>query len=423
MALLRVAADWARDNGRGLLALTVDHGLNPESVGWTAFAREAAHAVGAEWRGLTWSGDKPANGLPAAARRARHALIADAARDAGARVILFGHTGDDVAEADLMRDQGSTLGRVRDWSPSPVWPEGRELMVSRPMLDVGRADLRDGLRARRVPWLDDPANEDRRFARSRARISLLPAGDGGRDEPGRMRGDRRRSDAALPHPPGRLMGVPLPRHLGEGAIALDRSIPATALAVALVCVGGGERLPRGDRLEGLVTRLRSGEAFAATLCGARLEATADGVFITREAGEFARRRVTPLPLQPGVDTAWDGRYLLTVDDPGWSVAPAANRMATLGKADRAWLNAHPAAARGPQPVLIRDGPGGAVLAVPAGKARSLVEERLALALDRMSHEREVGAHIHGAMPPNPLFWDADITGRPAVAAPPRTDRA
>ena len=35
--------------------------------------------------------------------------------------------------------RGSTLGRVREWSPSPVWPEGRGLMLLRPMLEVRRA--------------------------------------------------------------------------------------------------------------------------------------------------------------------------------------------------------------------------------------------------------------------------------------------
>ena len=41
---------------------------------------------------------------------------------------------DDIAEAEWMRAQGSTLGRLRDWAPSPVWPEGRGLMLARPML-------------------------------------------------------------------------------------------------------------------------------------------------------------------------------------------------------------------------------------------------------------------------------------------------
>ena len=44
------------------------------------------------------------------------------------------HTGDDIAESDWMRDQGATLGDLRDWSPSPVWPQGRGVMLLRPLL-------------------------------------------------------------------------------------------------------------------------------------------------------------------------------------------------------------------------------------------------------------------------------------------------
>ncbi|HZW16533.1 MAG TPA: tRNA lysidine(34) synthetase TilS, partial [Brevundimonas sp.] len=174
MALLAVAAGWASDHRRRVLALTVDHHLNPDSPGWTAFARDTALAAGADWRGLSWEGPKPVAGLPAAARAARHRLIADAARAAGARVVLFAHTADDVAEGDVMRAEGSTLGRLRDWSPSPVWPEGRGLMLLRPMLDVRRRELRDWLTGRGTDWIDDPSNSDPKYARSRARASLLP---------------------------------------------------------------------------------------------------------------------------------------------------------------------------------------------------------------------------------------------------------
>lgn len=406
MALLGVAADWARDHGRRLLALTVDHGLNPYSEDWTAVARDAARAVGADWRGLVWTGDKPSTGLPAAARRARHALIADAARAAGGRVALFAHTADDVAEADLMRDGGSTLGRVRDWSPSPVWPEGRGLMLLRPMLDVGRAELRDWLVARRVGWIDDPSNADPRFARSRARRALA----GGETAVERTGGPLR-DDGPPPTPEA------------EGVIAVGRAVSAHALSVALVCAGGGQAMPRGDRLASVLTRLRSGEDFAATLRGARVEADGDAVRITREAGEFVRRPPAGAGLAAGVETVWDGRHAVLVEAPGWFVAPAAGRIASLGKADRVWLNGLPPAARGAQPVLIRDDGGGAFLAVPAGKAWSLVEERLALALDRMTHERELGALVHGATPSNPLFSNADITGTPETTGPRRTERA
>ena len=407
-----MAAGWARDAGRRLLALTVDHGLNPDSARWTAFARDAALAAGADWRGLSWDGPKPAASLPAAARTARHRLIGDGAREAGARVVLFAHTAGDVAEGELMRAAGSTLGRLRDWSPSPAWPEGRGLMLLRPLLDVGRNELRDWLQGQGWDWIDDPANEDPKYARARARASLLPSGEGGARAVRRRRMTAcgaNRSGAETPHPPARHASGPRPLPLAEGAFAIDRATSAHTLAAALVCAGGGDRPPRGDRLDRVLTRLRAGDAFTATLCGARLEASRDQVLLTREPGEFARRPVAPLPLPPGVETVWDGRWAITTVEAGWSVLPAAGRLAALSKADRARLDALPPAVRGGRPVLIRHGATEPVLAQTVATARSLVEERLALALDGMTHERDLGPRAHGATPRDVLFSGADIT--------------
>src|SRR5690606_4998307 len=172
MALLDLAAEWARARGRGLLALTVDHNLNPDSAAWTRFAAEAARAAGADWRGLLWPQARGGAGLPARARAARHAPLAEAARDAGARVILTGHTADDVAEGQWMRAAGATLARPRDWSASPAWPEGRGLMLLRPGRGERRDALRDHLRAGGASWLEAPANAAPRFGRGRARAAL-----------------------------------------------------------------------------------------------------------------------------------------------------------------------------------------------------------------------------------------------------------
>ena len=387
-----MATDWARANGRRLLALTVDHGLTPESAVWTAFAEGAARAAGADWQGLIWTGPKPATGLPAAARTARHRLIAEAAREAGARVILFAHTADDIAEGEVMRAEGSTLGRLRDWSPSPAWPEGRGLMLLRPMLGAGREEVRAWLTGQGADWIDDPGNEDVRFARSRARIAI-----GGQSTLTLSRKNVRFAP---------VRSSPLPP--GEGSITIDRNIDAPTLAAILVCVGGGDRPPRGDRLDAIHCRMARCEDFTATLCGARIEACDEQVLVTREAGEFVRRPRPPLPLRPGLESVWDGRWAITVDSPGWFVVPAAGRMAALSAADRAVLKALPPTARGPVPVLIRNDATAPVLAGTAGKAMSLVEQRLALALDRMTHERDLGGTIHGASPRNHLFSVADI---------------
>ena len=347
-------------------------------------------AVGADWRSLAWEGPKPATGLPAAARAARHRLIADAARAAGARVVLFAHTADDEAEGECMRREGSTLGRLREWSPSPAWPEGRGLILLRPLLDVGRGELRNWLGEQGTRWIDDPANEDPRFARSRARAARRGGEEADQDE------------RPLPGPSG-----PAPVPLAGGVFRIERGISARVLAATLVCAGGSDRLPRAARLDRAIDRLRSGEDFVAVLCGARIEAGPDQVLVCREAGEFARPPLAPLPLTPGVEAVWDGRWALTASVPGWTVVPAAGRMAALSNADRADLALLPRAARPAWPVLIRNGGTAPVLATAGVDLHSLVEQRLALALDRMTHERELGPH--GAAPRERLFSGADIT--------------
>lgn len=184
---------------------------------------------------------------------------------------------------------------------------------------------------------------------------------------------------------------------------MTRAIAHRTLAMALVCAGGGDALPRGDRLDRLIGRLRSGEAFTAVLCGARIMADGEDVIVVREAGEFTRKSLPPLSLTPGVAAVWDGRFEIKTDEPGWSAAPAAGRLAALPPRDRAALNALPPPARGSLPVLIRDGSAAPVLAWREARVRALVGERLALALDQTTHEGDLVAAMHGAKRPDLLF--------------------
>lgn len=394
MALLHLAADWARARGRRLLALTVDHNLNPMSADWTRFAGEAARAVGADWRALNWDEAKPGPGLTARARAARHGLIAEAARAAGARVVLLAHTLDDVAEADWMRARGSTLGRVREWSPSPVWPEGRGLMLLRPLLDERREALRDDLRARGQGWIEDPANADERFGRSRARAALAGAED--------CLALPTRSALRFDHPPHegkREAGA----FAWAGVLELPRDASASMLAAALLCAGGGAVPPRGERLAALKARLAAGEDLVAGLSGARVEAEGVTVLLMHEPGEMKRRPPEPVALTPGVPAVWDGRFEIAAREGGWRVEAAAGRLAMLAEADRRILGGLPAAARGALPVLVRDGENGPILAWRGAEVRALGAQRLSLALGETTQEADLFHPMHGETPPTDLF--------------------
>lgn len=393
LALLHLVAE--RLGGRRPLpAFVVDHGLHPDSAAWTRFACNAAGGVGATPVPLRWTGDKPTTGLPAAARRARHALIADAARARGCRVVLFGHTADDLAEAAAMRAAGSTVPDPVEWSPSPVWPEGRGVFMLRPLLGASRAELRAYLTDLGETWLEDPANTDLRFARSRVRNPLPRPGGEGRvrgsvriDGTAVIRGADPSSPALLPSCEGRR----------ESWIALPRDLSPDLLARAFVCVSGGERPPRAEAVERVIRRLRTDEPFAATLAGARVQAEADHVLLTREAG---RARFPERALDPGVPAVWDGRYELVHPRPA-TVRALAGLAAQLSPGDRLALRAVPAAARPTLPVLIEPGRG-PVLATNLPETRSLVAERLAAACGQIAHEREIDVPPRGAVNSPPL---------------------
>lgn len=279
LALLHLAAAWTRAHGRPLLALTVDHGLNPASGEWTLAAAAMAAAAGADWRGLAWTGLKPKTGLAAAARRARHGLLAGAAREAGARVILTAHTADDVAEGEIMRaGDAPGLGRLREWAASPLWPDGACVALLRPLLRVARGELRAWLDVRGLRWIEDPANADLAHSRIRARRSLIAAERSicapepyapplfEADDDGTVRASR----AGLTHAPSALV---LPQ-----------------FAAALACAGGTAGPVRGRVCADLLGRLRSGAAVQANVGGAAVSARGDAVTLTPESPRAGRDR-------------------------------------------------------------------------------------------------------------------------------------
>lgn len=359
-ALLLSAESWARARGRRSIVLTVDHGLSPHSAAWTADCAALAARLGLPFQALAWEGDKPTAGLPAAARLARHRLLANAARTHGARVILLGHTAGDLAEAAAMREAGSTTPSPREWAPSPVWPEGRGIFLLRPMLHLSRAEIRDWLTARGESWIDDPSNDDLRFARARARASRPPEAH---------------PNAALHDDVAALVrGANVDE---AGVISIRRSaLPERFIAVASLCAAGSSRPPRADRLARVVTLLKGGAPFVATLAGARIEADAAQVRFMREPGELDRAGLAPLHLTAGSTAIWDGRFEISADR-DMTVVPLAGHAASLPTDQSAEVRHYPARARAALPFEVDRG---------LAPRRSLVRERLLAACGAITGE-------------------------------------
>src|SRR6266581_3690970 len=173
-ALLFLAARWrgARKKGPKLVAVTVDHGLRPGSAREAAMVKRLAAGFHVEHRIVRWRGRKPATGLQEAARAARYRLLVAAAGREGARHILTAHTRDDQAETVLFRlARGSGLAGLAGIARTSALDH---MTLIRPLLDIPKAKLLATLKVAKIPFIEDPSNQDPRFARTRLR-GLAPA--------------------------------------------------------------------------------------------------------------------------------------------------------------------------------------------------------------------------------------------------------
>jgi tRNA(Ile)-lysidine synthase len=293
-ALMQLAA------GRGLLSAvaTVDHGLRDGSAGEAAAVARAAAALGLPHETLRWEWDGSGN-LQAAARDARRRLLAEWAGRRGLSWVLLGHTLDDQAETLVMR-----LARGSGVEGLSAMEEAAPPFL-RPLLGVRRAALRGWLTARGVAWAEDPANDDPRFERVRARRALDALGL----DPARLAHTAARMARAREGLERRAVAVAraLLRPSLPGDVALDRAgLAATEedtrlriLAGALRHVSGAPYRPR----EADLIRLAADHG-PRTLHGCCVVPWGDAVLIHREPAAVAAARARP-------GEPWDGAWILT----------------------------------------------------------------------------------------------------------------
>ena len=340
MALLLLAKGCAP--GVRIAALTVDHGLRDGSAAeaaqvaaWCA-SRRIPHSV------LVWTGDKPSSGIQEAARIARYRLLTQWCRDHGYPHLLVGHNLEDQAETFLIRMQrGSGIDGLAAMPPTTV-REG--VRIVRPLLDVPRARLTACLRAAGQPWIEDPSNDDPRFARVAVRARMadlqaagIPAEAMSRAAAAlaarRAAGDRTVSGLAARsvafYPEGYAEVD------GEAFRAAEAETSRGLLSGLLRVVGGARRPARRQRIERLLAVLRGGGPDRRrTLGNCLIVPIAGGFRVCREPRTVREARA----ICGEGRIRWDRRFDIETGPAAWS-RPAEIR--ALGEAG--WQAAMPAA--------------------------------------------------------------------------------
>jgi tRNA(Ile)-lysidine synthase len=148
-----------------LSALHVHHGLSPNADQWEGFCRDTCDRLGIPFASQRVTVDQTSkDGLEAAARRVRHAVLSAVDAD----WVMLGHHRDDQAETllfNLLRGTGvNGAAAMRE----------RNGRLLRPLLSVSRDDIESYAREHGLKWIDDESNADRRFTRNYLRQEVIP---------------------------------------------------------------------------------------------------------------------------------------------------------------------------------------------------------------------------------------------------------
>ena len=281
-------------------AVTVDHQLRAESAEEAAAVGAACAALGIRHEVRVWEHGAVTGNLMDQARRARMRLILDWARTRGIRAVALGHTRDDQAETVLMglaRSAGiAGLSGMRRG-----WEEG-DIRFHRPLLDAGREELRDWLRGQGIGWVDDPTNENDRFARVRARKALAALGPLGitAERLAEVAGHLAEAQAALSVQVAAVAARVEERAGGlrfeAGLWAEPAEVQRQVMVQALLWLTGADYAPRAAEVERLLAAMAAGRD--ATLVGCR----------ARQGWLMREPRAVGAAVPVG--QVWDGRWLV-----------------------------------------------------------------------------------------------------------------
>jgi tRNA(Ile)-lysidine synthase len=168
LALSLLLADWVKEHDMTLHGLTVNHGLRAEAADEAKYVAGLMKSLGVTHKTLLWEGEKPKTAIQEAARDARYRLMGEYCRKKKIRHLFVAHHGQDQMETILFRmAKGTGLDGLIGMRPVQEVEGG--LVLCRPLLTVSHNELLATCESRKIVPVDDPSNENIRYARVRIR--------------------------------------------------------------------------------------------------------------------------------------------------------------------------------------------------------------------------------------------------------------
>jgi tRNA(Ile)-lysidine synthase len=341
MALLRLTHQWAEERGQKnvLTAITVDHGLRADSAAEVAQVKTWCEDLSISHVTLKWEGGKPAGNLQAEARQARYDLMVQWCERSHTKSLLVAHHLEDQAETLLLRlVRGSGVDGLSGMAAKRTLGDGPGVQLLRPLLSFSKDRLRDTLEECGQDFIEDPSNEDAKYARVQVRqlrdqLSSLGL------EPQRLADTAvRLQDAreALEFYANAVFDASVSSH-PTGFVRLDpeelkqapREIGLRVLARCLSKVSGNPYRPRSEKLDRMYGRIVDGGFQGATLHGCQAAQEGDETLIFRELRAVAEPLFVA-DLKEGTPV-WDGRFGIEFDAEWLACVQPELRIEALGE--------------------------------------------------------------------------------------------
>jgi tRNA(Ile)-lysidine synthase len=319
-ALALLLHAWTQARNIPFLALVCDHGLRPESASEARQASMAMESQGIPSRILSLEMNAGPS-IQERARTARYDAILQVMRQEDIGILAVGHHSLDQAETVEHRIQGGATAPSALAGMLPVRVADDALLV-RPLLSCEPGVLRSYLRDRSISWIEDPSNQDARYARvairnrlrqDQERVAVLlsiAADNKDRLRVLRTEAASRLVGAGRQMMPGGASHLAWPDRLGSDAPAAE--------AIRMMVRDASGNVPVAP--DSSFIRLASGGG--GTLSGAALWKSGKAVWISRELS------CVPCDVHAVGHGSWDGRIRLA-PDPN---IPADARLGALGEA-------------------------------------------------------------------------------------------
>ncbi len=287
LALCLLLNQWIKNNGGALVCITIDHQLRVESSSEAIKVGDILSALGLEHRIIAWPGEKPKANIQEKARIARYNLLTDYCHQHNIIYLATGHQRNDQAENFIIRaDHGSG---VYGLAGIPIIGEFNQIKIIRPLLEFKKEELQALLEAKNIEWIEDPSNQNEYFMRVKVR-KLLNEYPEWIDKLANISNNLSKAKECIEYMLEKSIKelVIFPsesKALIEllGFNQLPQEIRFRMIGTILQNIGTKEKPARAERIERLLDKVKTGNAFkASTLSGCLISRKKEQLVITHE---------------------------------------------------------------------------------------------------------------------------------------------